>query len=638
MKPSSEPLSDLWRENRSSDTGCELASILNAARVMARTLVGHDIQVYFAGIGSAHTDLKKITLTSSGLDEHCPQDGNTVDYLLGLTVHEAGHILFSPDKHELRRRIEKDIMRISGYAKAYHAREIVEHIMAVLEDIYIDYVMSAFPNYRDYLNKQIRQSLDEIDEDGVAYMLYEGTQKGVVNAILYYALSGKQVPKDTPVSVLDAMSKFLNIAMLMCQHKLAREKAIVKAYEVISKLPEQKAQEPQSPPTAQRDTKGDAEKPSGDGEEEDTEEGETTTPEDTKGEAAKDDGDDKDEAEDDEDDGESKGEAAEGEANGDETDIPSPEMSQDGEPEGETEEAEDVPYLDDIINEPINKKQPLEKDIARDVADALVNQRQDLTQMVSLLADKSRGSKVLVQMAEADAMALARAQEGSSSVEESLRRVFQEFRLKRTKDLRGLQSGRVSARRLHRAGYGDDRVFQRRERPDKIDMTVALLMDCSGSVSGHADLINQTIVSLVGAMRKENVEFIALGYSSFSSIYILRLYDRETGKVLLGSNDKKWSMTPSYEGIAAAVAQLLRLGNTKNKVLIHFTDGMPDHSDGIPELLEKARGQGIQDIHIGLGQVASAQFTELYGRCIRIDTIQDLPDVIEKVLREVVYA
>ncbi|MBA7679333.1 Potassium-transporting ATPase ATP-binding subunit [subsurface metagenome] len=52
--------------------------------------------------------------------------------------------------------------------------------------------------------------------------------------------------------------------------------------------------------------------------------------------------------------------------------------------------------------------------------------------------------------------------------------------------------------------------------------------------------------------------------------YIPRLYDREVGRVNLGLN-KEWHMTPSYEGLAAATAQLLRLGGKKQKILFHNT-------------------------------------------------------------------
>ena len=100
-------------------------------------------------------------------------------------------------------------------------------------------------------------------------------------------------------------------------------------------------------------------------------------------------------------------------------------------------------------------------------------------------------------------------------------------------------------------------------------------------------------------------------------------------------------MTPSYEGLAAAVAQLLRLTGKKQKLLFHFTDGEPNIGGKltIKELLDDARAKNITDIHIylsheGGGDSVSGSFKALYGEnTLLINDINELPDVVDKELR-----
>jgi len=102
---------------------------------------------------------------------------------------------------------------------------------------------------------------------------------------------------------------------------------------------------------------------------------------------------------------------------------------------------------------------------------------------------------------------------------------------------------------------------------------------------------------------------------------------------------REWGSTPSYEGLAAGIAQLMRLSNKKQKVLLHFTDGVPNSANSgyIPEMLASAREKGIIDIHfcISGGYFSSAAtFKQLYGEDVRmINSIDDLPAMIEQELR-----
>ncbi len=623
-------MSELWRENKSKDPGLDLASILSAARIMASSL-SPNIDITFAGIKAAATDRKTIALSTKVLGNSYPVDGDKVDCLMGLTVHEMGHVLFSPEKAQLLKAIDKRL----GLSRR---PRLLEDMVNTLEDIYVDHLMSAFPGYRDYLKAAMQFAVAGVSPDKITGILNRRvTQQEMINAFGAIAIAGFPVPSDILPENMGILGKLVTIAQKMCANTMKREKAITDSWKIISSLPEQILPEEklpskmpkgqpapdQEPDQSQSDESGgdEAENTDGDdGQEQDTE---TTKP--------KYGG---DEAEDTE-----TTELEQDDAD-EEQDQPDGDKDQqcDAEPDPEDNSPEsDSISISRMLNASIDYKVKLDSDVADDVSQALIDKREDLTQMLSLLAKEA--DTVIAYTPNECAEATTKARKETQQVEEALRRILQDLRLRRTEDYRGLYSGKISARRLYRAGYGDKRVFQRRERPGEINMAVCLLMDLSGSMINTRPLIEQVVVALCDAFQKEKLEFIALGYSGHRHIaYIPRLHDREVGKVYLDlDRSKVWDTTPSYEGLAAAIAQLLRLGGNKPKVLFHCTDGNPDKPGmhAIPDLLNNARNKGIMDIHIAMGDYLSeGRFGDIYGEVVTISDISQLPTVIEKKLRD----
>lgn len=620
-------LSDLWRENRSKDPGIELAGILDAARIMAQSLIPNT-EVTFSGVKHARTDRKTIELSARGLGDEFPVPGEKVDCLLGLTVHEMGHILFSPSKNGL-------INQLCNKLRIYYRQDknLFASIVNVLEDLYVDHLLGAYPGYRDYLRHYYADVVAGIDpKEFIDILGRKVTRTELLNAFCYIALIGHSIPGSILPENLTALSSLSQAAMGLCSKKLSREKAITQAWKVISAFPDTVPPEEPEPPPAPR--------PQGQTPDEARDESQEQTPADSQDEEQSDGQVKEDEGQKEEESEEGSGydEDREKQEQDNEVGFGATDDQEQAEPEPEEEQvppikSDDV-SLSEIINNDLVQKQCLEDNIANEVSEAIVENRADLTQMLSNLARNSSHT-IVAYTPQEDADLSQMARQSTQQVEDKLRRILQDYRLRRTEDYRGLYSGRVSSRRLHRVGYGDKRVFQRREKPGEIDMAICLLMDMSGSVASSHSLINEVVVALSDAFQKERLEFISIGYSDLQGVcYIPRLYDRETQKPLLGIDRRKtWGGTPSYEGLAAAVAQLLRLGGAKNKILFHFTDGAPNTRWDIPELLVDAREKGIKDIHIGLGDTTDT-FRSLYGNTERIYNILDLPDIIESLLRE----
>jgi len=694
-------LSDLWRLNRSSDPGIDLVSILDGAKIMAQSLVP-GTEVVFRGVKTASTDLKKIYLSPKTLGDcnEYPVSGNKVDELLGLTIHEIGHILFSSDRNDYMQGILRKIPIHSS-----DERQTIDRLVSIYEDIFVDHLMSAYPGYRDYLQRERDAALAEFDMDEAIKPLQAGDcdRLDMINALIYATLSDNQLPTNITPENLQILGGLIDIAMKMCSKKMAKNKAVIAAWNTLSRLPahsdhqqtEQMMQQEQQPGDNQSggssekqdntseqtaDDKSDEAK-SGDGESGESDDADEQEQTDTDDGESKENGDEDEAEETEQKTNESKNESDSEEDDSEESDSQDDEDGS-GEPDTEPEEQDtklpegldeqketdteenepdetnepDIPTESDTepqtqslkfkqqdlaahLDDTVNDQTELPGKLAKDVADAMSEKRDDLSQLISYLAGDSPRS-IIAYTPDENASAVAEAREQTYSVEEKLRRILQDYRLKHTKDYRGMMSGRVSSRRLHRVAYGDQRVFQRRERPDEIDMAVCLLMDLSGSMCSSKEIINQIITALTDAFTKEKVEFIGLGYSDQShTVYTPRLYDKESGKINLGMDgDKCWGTTPSYEGLIVAEAQLLRLTGNKKKILFHFTDGQPNTSESyaIPELLQDIHSKGITTINICLGDNKLDRFIRIYGAdLMAVNNIDQLPDLIDQKLRQI---
>ena len=193
-----QSLSELWRENRSKDPGTDLASILDGARIIAQSLTPNT-EVTFAGVKGAVTDRKRIYLSPKIIDDAIavndfPIPGDTVDALLGLTVHEVGHILFSPDRHSYTEKLANKAGIYSHYRSDYH---LFKNLVNLFEDVYVDHLMTAYPGYRDYLARERAWALGKFNPDSVIKPLEaKCTQIDMLNAVLYLTLAGGKVPKN----------------------------------------------------------------------------------------------------------------------------------------------------------------------------------------------------------------------------------------------------------------------------------------------------------------------------------------------------------------------------------------------------------------------------------------------------------
>jgi hypothetical protein len=680
-------LSGLWRDNRSSDPGVDLASIIDSARVIAQSLVpGTDVT--FSGVKTAQTDLKNIQLPAKDIGNQFPVPGDVVDRLLGATVHEVGHQLFSGNKMEYIERMSHvaGITDAYGHCVSSKLSKFMVDVISVFEDAYVDHLMTAYPGYHDYLKRERDACLADVDMNRLAApLMVKCDRHDMLNAICVISLMGAKIPDSITDENLDMIGKLLDIVSSMFT-KRGKDSAVVSAYKLLTTLPDfvdhnqdglmDKINQGKKPDTEPEDAPpqdngeqqksgesggdngkesdsdseddGDTDKsgdePGDNDTDSDSDDGDTDSNEPSNdsddGDNDNDEETDKSESETDSGEGEESGEVGENEGGNEGGDGGT--ESEQGQPEdgdkepGEQEQPEqwNPVNLAERLDDTVDDKTKLSDTLAKDVSDAIIEKRSDLSQLVSHIAKDSK-STILTYTPTEGAGNVTGARMHTADAEEKLRRILQEYRDKHTSNYRGLLSGRVSSRRLYRTAYGDQRVFQRRERPDEIDMIVCLLMDLSGSMHASRSLVEQVICAITDAFTKEKLEFIALGYSNNKGdVYVPRLYDKETGKINLGL-EREWGSTPSYEGLAVAIAQLLRLGGNKKKILFHFTDGAPNsnHTSEITDLIKDAKERGIVCITVGIA--TSEQLIRIVygGDSFVISNISELPGIIDTELR-----
>ena len=230
-----QPLSDLWRENRSRDPGTDLASILDGSRIMAQSL-NPEVEVTFTGVEVANTAKKRIYLSPSMLGDKYPISGDIVDCLLGLTVHEVGHTLFSENDKEYIDGLAKK----AGYSRYSYGSDYqdFQSLANVFEDIYIDRIMNAYPGYKDYLQRERAWALGKFNPDSVIKPLRaKCTRADILNALIYLNLTDGKMPQNISQENLEILSKMVTYIKEMCTQEMGKEDAILDAWGIVKQLP-----------------------------------------------------------------------------------------------------------------------------------------------------------------------------------------------------------------------------------------------------------------------------------------------------------------------------------------------------------------------------------------------------------------
>lgn len=208
--------------------------------------------------------------------------------------------------------------------------------------------------------------------------------------------------------------------------------------------------------------------------------------------------------------------------------------------------------------------------------------------------------------------------------------------------LKGLRSGNLDTGKLAEAFQGVQSVYMRKAEVKADKMTVALLVDESGSMGGEKLVaMQQTAVLFNEALRNiPNVKTYIYGYTGNGTITEMYKYV-EPGNNKgygLGTMSNRW-YTPTAKAIQE-MTSILTNEQDENTLLIIVSDGEPDTSEqDVANQVKKAQKRGISILGISIDDdLPESKLKLMYNRYIRFHDMSQLVKDLGKVLKKEVLA
>lgn len=574
-------LSDFWRRDRSPDAAGELVSILQGADMLIGNM-GSDIRVTWSGDGTSSTDLGKriVALDYAPLRGHpCPLPGTVVDEVIGYAAHEGGHCLWTAPRKdqeitlEIHRRWSGLPHNLQQEWQVDQQATLVEvcRLQNILEDAYID---CHIVRRWPVLGEYLRIARRRLNER--ASIDLEAIARGDFrdrNSIINLWVSVCLYGHSLPRSVAPQVSRVLGSLLDLSERARDQAEGVVRQRMGVDVATILWTEFPK---------KGGSDAPGfGSHTLADGATGASTTP------------------------GRSP-------CNLDDFDASA------GPGAGGRE----------VVSVP--------KRLQDAVARALGHRAEDIsTPVAAALAEVPKRVPAEIRRAGYDP---GRAKEVASQVQQQAREVQATFLSQRRSDSRwrhGLRRGKLDDRRLWRPLLGDPRYYARKDLPGPPSLAVGLLLDVSGSMARYMPEVEQTTaVFYQGLLPIPGIDFAAWWYTGESGKTVLTgICDRRCSRLCL-DNVAQGGSTPSGAAIAAAKVLMERMSG-KRRLLLHFTDGRPDHPVQVRRAVRACREAGVEVYAIG-----PSRHRELLagdygtGNYETIETVSELPKVVAQLVKK----
>lgn len=211
-----------------------------------------------------------------------------------------------------------------------------------------------------------------------------------------------------------------------------------------------------------------------------------------------------------------------------------------------------------------------------------------------------------------------------------LRRIFEVYAERGYLTNRGLTSGKIDPRRLHKAAI-DGKCFKEKQFRSEASWNIALLIDASASMRGIKwRMVENTVAAIFTALKGTNNHLQAFGYFEIDNVCMISRLIKDRKLLSLYPTGR----TASGQAIIGAALQMERSGSGK-RLLIHVTDGGSNCGCGVKYGISYCKSKEIDLVTLGSGSEERELMLEQYGDSIRfLDFIEKLPSVIEGLLRK----
>ncbi|MBK1720112.1 VWA domain-containing protein [Thiocystis violacea] len=192
------------------------------------------------------------------------------------------------------------------------------------------------------------------------------------------------------------------------------------------------------------------------------------------------------------------------------------------------------------------------------------------------------------------------------------------------------QGKTLMAKRLHRAGTGEARLFARQTARTTPNTAVHLVVDLSGSMSRETDTSSLAQVAqdaaLALAMALDTIPGVSVAVTAFPGLQgkndsvscLIRHGQRPTARAGAFAQNARGG-TPFAQALWFAAADLMLRQETRRLMLV-MTDGEPDDADAALKMMAHCRQAGIEITGVGIGYDVSW----LFARHLTIQSASDL--------------
>ncbi|WP_217924705.1 VWA domain-containing protein [Miltoncostaea oceani] len=221
-------------------------------------------------------------------------------------------------------------------------------------------------------------------------------------------------------------------------------------------------------------------------------------------------------------------------------------------------------------------------------------------------------------------------------------------RTQATAPRRRQESGRLDRRRITSAAIGKPDVFVQPGRDFDVDLAVDTVVDLSGSMNSARKQLQDSAQTMVIAMEKLKVPHSVYGFDSGGSSahhYELVGYGSRANGLgaIAGSHMVGGGGTPTAEAVEFANARLSQR-REQARVMVIFTDGMPNDIEGTRRQIEAARSQGITVVGAYYNTAPASHrgqevegMKKLFGSdFVHLEAIGDLPKHVGKLMMKLI--
>lgn len=196
---------------------------------------------------------------------------------------------------------------------------------------------------------------------------------------------------------------------------------------------------------------------------------------------------------------------------------------------------------------------------------------------------------------------------------------------------------KVNIRGLHRLYHGHTDVFLEEHESPQVDTAVVVLLDRSGSMSRLIGLAQQCVASAALAVEKVPEAKVMVAAFPGGESNVVRL--TKSGESVRHTLDR-YSLTagggtPTAEALWWAGSEIVQLGAARN-IVVCCTDGEPNSPESAQRVIRILRSAGIEVIGVGMGSDGARAVKHLLCEvdACGVESIDQLAPALFEVLRK----